>query len=96
MRDHDSKELMLQMIEWTEKLRHGESYDTWHGGRFLHLWSSPEIQEALSRTFGRYDRKDAWNALSESAKMFLVLSKDVAKKCITPDRRNWSVLYCCG
>lgn len=80
MRDHDSKGLLLQMIEWTEKLRHGETYDTWHGGRFLYLWSSPEIQEALSRTFGRYDRKDAWNALSESAKLFLSLSKEVSEK----------------
>lgn len=80
MRDHDSKELLLQMIEWTEKLRYGAEYDTWHGGRFLHMWASPEIQSALSKCFGHYDREDAWNALSGSAKLFFCLSKEVAEK----------------
>ncbi len=38
-RDKDCKQLLLQMIEWHAKASHGETFDTWHAGRFMKEWA---------------------------------------------------------
>lgn len=36
LRDAECKQVLLQTIEWYEKMVHGDDYDTWHAGRFIY------------------------------------------------------------
>jgi aminoglycoside 6-adenylyltransferase len=79
IRDGNIKELLLQMIEWHEKMVHGSEYDTWHAGRFLCEWSSAETQVELQNSFGHFDRRDSWKALIGTITLFKRLSHDISQ-----------------
>ncbi|MGF7012168.1 aminoglycoside 6-adenylyltransferase [Lachnospiraceae bacterium PF1-22] len=78
MRDTNAKELLLCVIEWHEKDRCGQDYDTWHMGRFIKEWASPDTLMELNSTFGHFDREDSWRALNATANLFARLSHDIA------------------
>lgn len=80
MRDYDAKGLLLQMIEWHEKVVFGSEYDTWHAGRFMNEWVDEDTQAALSKSFGRFNQVDSWNALLSTINLFQKLSAEVALK----------------
>lgn len=78
-RDMDYKNILLQMIEWHEQCLHGTEYDTWHGGRFMKVWVEPDIYDAVSDIFGRFDLADSWSALEHTIKLFIKLSDGIQK-----------------
>jgi len=77
-RDSDLKGLLLRMIEWYEKAANGSDYDTWHAGRFLQEWASPDVYAGVSASFGGFHQSESWDALMESTALFKRLSHDVA------------------
>ncbi|BBH23288.1 aminoglycoside 6-adenylyltransferase [Paenibacillus baekrokdamisoli] len=77
-RDQDCKQLMLQMIEWHAKALHGDTYDTWHAGKFINKWADKDIAADLKHTFGGYDQNNSWKALLVSFELFSRLSTEVA------------------
>lgn len=77
-RDKDCKELMLQMVEWHAKARHGATYDTWHAGKFINEWADQDVLANLKDTFGGYDPIKSWKALNVSFDLFSRLSSEVA------------------
>lgn len=79
-RDNDLKRLLLQMIVWHEKILNGNSYDTWHAGRFIYEWVSPITYKELFKTFGHFDKIDSWNALLTSISLFKTLSHEISKR----------------
>lgn len=79
VRDGDLKQLLLQMIEWHEKVVNGAEYDTWHAGRFLCEWASKETQIELENSFGHFDRIDSWKALRATIILFKRLSHEIAE-----------------
>ena len=84
MREYDIKSYLLQMIEWHEKIVFGGEYDTWHAGRFICEWADEDIQVALSKSFGRYDQIDSWNALLTTVDLFQKLSEEISHKMQYP------------
>lgn len=80
MRDYDAKGLLLQMIEWHQKVVFGNTYDTWHAGRFMSEWVDEDTQLALSTSFGRFNQVDSWDALLSTINLFQKLSEEVALK----------------
>ena len=80
VRDTNMKEFLLQMIEWHEKVVNGSAYDTWHAGRFICEWASPETRKELQSAFGHFDRTDSWRALADTIALFERLSHDIAQR----------------
>lgn len=80
VRDGNMKQLLLQMIEWHEKVVNGDEYDTWHAGRFLCEWASKETQMELYNSFGHFNRIDSWKALLATINLFKRLSHEIAEK----------------
>ncbi len=80
VRDGNLKEILLQMIEWHEKMKNGSEYDTWHAGRFVCEWASEDTQVELNNSFGHFDRSDSWKALMATITLFKRLSHDIAQK----------------
>lgn len=79
-RDIELKNLLLQMIEWHERAKNGNDYDTWHAGRFIYQWADSETYKGLFKAFGHFDKIDSWNALLNSASLFKRLSKELSEK----------------
>lgn len=79
-RDRDCKGLLLQMMEWHAKALNGNTYDTWHAGKFIHDWAEKEVVEDLKQAFGGYDQLSNWHALIASFNLFRRLSGEVASK----------------
>ena len=79
VRDSSAKELLLCVVEWHEKDRHGQDYDTWHMGRFIDEWAASDTLMELGNTFGRFDREDSWRALNATADLFSRLAHDIAE-----------------
>jgi len=79
-REYDLKALLLQMMEWHAKAMHGEDYDIWHAGRFLHEWVDQKTLEELKNTFGLYEKADSFRALMASMNLFRRLSVETANK----------------
>ncbi len=84
VRDSNMKELLLQMIEWHEKVVNGNEYDTWHAGRFLCEWASEETQVELQSSFGHFDRSDSWKAVMATITLFKRLSHDISQRMNFP------------
>lgn len=80
VRDGNLKELLLQMIEWHEKIVNGIEYDTWHAGRFICEWANEETQVELWNSFGHFDRSESWKALMNTINLFKRLSHDVSQR----------------
>ena len=79
-RDMNAKELLLRVIEWDEKDRHGQDYDTWHMGRFIAEWADENTLKELSGAFGGFDQEGGWRALKVTADLFGRLSHGIADR----------------
>lgn len=79
-RDNNMKDALLLMMEWHEKVIHGEDYDTWHAGRFLCEWASKDTLEELRHSFGHFDQGDSWRALLATNQLFARLAHEIAHR----------------
>ena len=79
-RENDLRVLLLQMMEWHAKALHGNDYDVWHGGRFLHEWIDQKTLKELKSTFSQYDKADSLRGLLASINLFRRISVETAKK----------------
>lgn len=70
--------LLLRMIEWQAKGRHGPGYDTWRDGRFLEEWADPAIVARLKGTYPDHDEDAAWKALFATMDLFRDLARETA------------------
>lgn len=78
LRDVECKQVLLQTVEWYEKLEHGEEFDTWHAGRFIYEWVDDDIFTRLNGVFGRFDAADSWRALQETIDLYELMSRKLA------------------
>lgn len=78
LRDAECKQVLLKTLEWYEKMRHGEDYDTWHAGRFIYEWVDADIFESLDGVFGKFDAEDSWRALQETIVLYEKMSRELA------------------
>ncbi len=72
--------LLLRMIEWHAKARHGFDYETWRDGRFLEEWADPVIVARLKGTYPDHDEDVAWKALFATMDLFRDLARDAANR----------------
>ena len=72
--------LLLRMIEWHAKARHGFDYETWRDGRFLEEWADPATVARLKGTYADHDEDAAWKALLATMDLFRDLARDTAKR----------------
>lgn len=69
---------LLTMIEWDERARRGNSYDTKHNGRYLEKWADPETVGNLGGVFSQYGADALRRALSSSEGLFSRLARETA------------------
>jgi len=72
--------LLLRMIEWHARAKHGWNYDTWFRGRFLEEWADPYALEGLREAFARYDKQDVGRALLATMGLFRWTATEIASK----------------
>jgi aminoglycoside 6-adenylyltransferase len=77
-RDWATKELLLKMIEWNARAKHGGEIDTCFMGKNMQAWVDAETWQALHAAFGRFDRQDSWNALLATMDLFRRLATETA------------------
>lgn len=58
----------------------GNTYDTWHDGRFLDQWAEPWVTEALKTAYAPYDLQEMPKALLQTASIFRRAAKETAEK----------------
>ncbi|GAA3932959.1 hypothetical protein GO495_16830 [Chitinophaga oryziterrae] len=68
--DHMMKSYLLNMITWYTMSKQGNSYETWHKGRFIEEWTEPAIMERVKLIYSRYDPEDTWRGLFEITELF--------------------------
>lgn len=78
MRDRDSKDLLLRMLEWDHRARKGWSYDTWHLGAHLRDWVDLDLLLAIAATWCGTDPVESARAIRSSLALFDRLSSRVA------------------
>lgn len=79
-RENDLRVLLLQMMEWHAKALHGDHYDVWHGGRFLHEWADQKTLRELKSTFTQFEKADSLRGLLASMSLFRRISFETANK----------------
>ncbi|NLM09816.1 MAG: aminoglycoside 6-adenylyltransferase [Clostridiaceae bacterium] len=79
-RENDMRLLLLQMLEWHAKALHGDDYDVWHGGRFIHEWIDQETFKELKNTFSQYDEADTLRGLLDSISLFRRIASETADR----------------
>lgn len=72
------KQLLLLMLEWQARARHGRTYDTWFRGRFLEDWADRQTLTQLGEAFAHYQADDVRRALFGTMGLFRSLATDVA------------------
>lgn len=79
-RDWSTKEMLLRMIELSERSRRGWDYDTGHMGKRMKSWAQANTWESLHRAFSRFDAEDGWRGLAATTELFSRLSKETADR----------------
>lgn len=77
--DRQIKDRLLKMLEWHARAA-GGARDTWYTGRFVERWAEPQAVKALPKTFGSYDRDDAWRAIFATMDLFSRLGHETASR----------------
>ena len=72
------KRLMLRMIEYHARAKHGWDYDTWFDGRFFDTWADQQVKEGIRTTFAHYDETDIARALMASMELFRTTARETA------------------
>lgn len=63
LRDAGIKKRLLQMLEWHAQAAHNGELDTWFAGKYMQSWVQPELWDAFSGIFARFDKEDSWRAV---------------------------------
>jgi aminoglycoside 6-adenylyltransferase len=79
LRDRDSKDQLVRMVEWDHRARKGWDYDTWYRGVHLREWADPELLSAIEATWGSVDPEDARRAILASLDLFGLMSTRTAR-----------------
>ncbi|UCE66630.1 MAG: aminoglycoside 6-adenylyltransferase [Candidatus Zixiibacteriota bacterium] len=77
--DSYMKRLLLSMISWHARAKHGLNYDVWHDGRFLEKWAEPEFVDGLKKTYAIYSARDFPRALRETMNLFRRIAVETAE-----------------
>ncbi len=72
------KRLLLRVLAWQAKVRHGDEIDTWYEGRNLERWADRDQIDALAETFARYDKDDIVRALFATMALFSAAAHETA------------------
>jgi len=72
--------LLLRMVEWHSRARHGWSYDTWFRGRFLERWADPQVLKQMRHAFSHYNEADVKRGLLAAMTLFHTVAAEVAEK----------------
>ncbi len=78
--DSYMKSKLLTIIECHAHAMHGESYDTWHAGRFIEKWADRWIIEKLPQCFSRYNEQELKAALLATMDLFRAIAMETAEK----------------
>ena len=78
-RDWQSKEKLLNMLEWNARAKRGWDYDTRSLGKRMNQWLDPGIWESLHAAFGRFEAEDAWRALFATMEIFGAAAGETAE-----------------
>ena len=91
IRDWESKEQLLRILEWDHKSRRGWSYDTWHLGIRMQEWVDPGLLPALAATWCSADAEESRQAIRSSLAIFDALSSRTAQVLGYPQFDSTSV-----
>jgi aminoglycoside 6-adenylyltransferase len=80
IRDACIKNRLLQMIEWHAQASHGWDYETWMVGKYMQSWVAPEIWQAFSEIFARFDVEDSWRAVRALMPLYRRLASETARQ----------------
>jgi aminoglycoside 6-adenylyltransferase len=72
------KRLLLRMLAWQSKVRHGPETETWYEGRNLERWADDDQVQGLGDTFARYDKDDAIRGLFATMAQFSAAARETA------------------
>lgn len=78
LRDWDSKQQILMMLEWDHKARKGWDYDTWYLGTHLREWVDADLLGPIAACWSGFSRQDSVRALRASLSLFDLLSTRTA------------------
>ena len=70
--------VLLPLLEWHARARHGARYDTWHAGRFLEEWVDPRVREALPRDLPGYGQNGVADGLLAAVDQFSWVAAETA------------------
>jgi aminoglycoside 6-adenylyltransferase len=70
LRDWESKQSLLRMIEWDHKARYGLVYDTWYQGKHLQRWADNDVLMALDNCWSGFGPSQTAAALLASVDLF--------------------------
>jgi len=73
------KRLLLKMISWHARAKHGLNYDVWHDGRFFEKWADPEFVKDFRKVYAVYSEDDFQRALKETMNLFRHVAIETAK-----------------
>jgi aminoglycoside 6-adenylyltransferase len=74
------KSLLLRLLEWLMRARHGADYDTRYDGRYLERWLDPELLPALRASFSAYGAADISRALAATESLFTAVAQEAAQR----------------
>lgn len=77
--DHEIKAMILQMLEWHARAKHGWDHRTWYDGRFLERWAEPDVFMELRSTFAHYDEENTRQALLATVNLFRRLAAETSE-----------------
>jgi aminoglycoside 6-adenylyltransferase len=87
--DNYMKWQLLRMAEWHARALNGNSYDTWHAGRFIEKWADPRLVAGFKKAFAHFDAEDIRESLKETYNVFRMMALEVADKlCFTYPAEN--------
>lgn len=78
-RDWTTKCLLLRMIEWSERGKHGWDYRTHPLGKHMKSWVAAETWERLSGLFAHFDAEDSWEAMFATIELFGRVARETAQ-----------------
>jgi aminoglycoside 6-adenylyltransferase len=78
LRDMATKELLRQMLEWQEAGKCKWNFSAKNSGKEMQTWLNKNSWEALHQCFGKFDKKDSWDALNNTIKLFRKAARETA------------------
>jgi len=75
------KALLVELLGVDARLRE-PGLDTWHSGRFLERWATPQDLAELGETFASYEAADVARAIKATAELFLRMSDRIGLEAV--------------